>query len=60
MTIIPNTVDKNPLEKMEKPSKSTEESEIYLDVASKMTEWSWFSSKAKIQYHSNLRLGPNY
>ena len=40
-------VAKNPLEEMEEPSQSTNESKIqYLGVISKMTEWSLFVSKA--------------
>ena len=39
MTIISTTVGKNPLEEMEQPSWSTEDSEMqYLDAVSKMTE----------------------
>ena len=39
MTIISNTVGRNPSEEMEKPSWSTKESEMqYLDAISKMTE----------------------
>ena len=39
MTIVSTTVGKNPLEEMEKPSRSTKESEMqYLDEISKMTE----------------------
>ena len=39
MTIVSTTVGKNPLEEMEYPSLSTEESEMqYLDAISKMTE----------------------
>ena len=41
MTIISTTVGKNPLEEMEYPSQSTEESKTqYLDAVSKMIEWS--------------------
>ena len=39
MTIISTTVGKNPLEEMEQPSWSTEDSKMqYLDAVSKMTE----------------------
>ena len=39
MTIISTTVSENPLEEMEQPSWSTNESEMqYLDAISKMTE----------------------
>ena len=39
MTIISTTAGRNPSEEMEKPSWSTEESEMqYLDVVSKTTE----------------------
>ena len=47
MTVISTTVGRNPLEEMEWPSWSTEESEMrYLDAISKMTEWSLFVSMA--------------
>ena len=46
MTITSTTVGKNPLEEMQLPSESTEESEMqYLDAISKTTEWSLFTSK---------------
>ena len=49
MTIISTTVGRNPLEEMESPSWSTEESEMqYLDGISKMTEWSLFVSEGKL------------
>ena len=39
MTIISTTVGKNPLEEIEQPSESTNESEMqYLGAISKMTE----------------------
>ena len=38
---VSTTVGKNPLEEMEQPSQSTEESKMqYLDAMSKMIEWS--------------------
>ena len=39
MAIISTTVGRNPIEEMEQPSQSTEQSEMqYLDAISKMTE----------------------
>ena len=52
--LISITADKKPLGEMELPTLSTKESKMqYLDATSKMTEWSWFISKA---YHSTLQL----
>ena len=47
ITIISTTVGRNPLEEMEQPSWSTEESKMqYLDAVLKMTERTLFVFKA--------------
>ena len=47
MTIVSTTVGVNPLEELESPSQSTEESKMpFLVAVSQTTEWSQFAFKA--------------